>query len=51
MDLFSRRIIGWTVSDRLHRNLALAAMRQAFVIRRLDVGLNRPGFPEALILK
>ena len=30
MDLFSRRIIGWSVSDRLHRNLALAALRRAF---------------------
>ena len=39
MDLFSRRIIGWTVSDRLHRNLALAALRQAFAIRRPDPGL------------
>ncbi|WP_264812538.1 IS3 family transposase, partial [Gluconacetobacter sacchari] len=34
MDLFSRRIIGWAVSDRLHRDLALAALRRAFAIRR-----------------
>ena len=39
MDLFSRRIIGWAVSDRLHRNLALAALRQAFAIRRPKPGL------------
>lgn len=39
MDLFSRRIIGWTVSDRLHRNLAVAALRRAFAIRRPDPGL------------
>jgi putative transposase len=25
---------GWSVSDRLHRNLALAALRQAVAIRR-----------------
>ena len=30
VDFFSRRIIGWSVSDRLHRGLALAALRQAW---------------------
>jgi putative transposase len=35
----SRRIIGWLVSDRLHRNSALAARRQAFAIRRSEPGL------------
>jgi putative transposase len=39
MDLFSRRIIGWSVSDRLHRDLALAALRQALAIRRPTPGL------------
>ena len=39
MDLFSRRIIGWSVSDRLHRHLALAALRQALAIRRPQPGL------------
>ena len=39
MDLFSRRIIGWSVGDRLHRNLAMAALRRAFAIRRPDPGL------------
>lgn len=39
MDLFSRRIIGWAVSDRLHRDLALAALRRAFAIRRPEPGL------------
>ena len=39
MDLFSRRIIGWAVSDRLHRHLALAALRRAFAIRRPGPGL------------
>jgi putative transposase len=39
MDLFSRRIIGWAVSDRLHRKLAVAALRQAFAIRRPPAGL------------
>jgi hypothetical protein len=40
MDLFSRRIIGWAVSDRLRRHLALAALRQAFAIRRPCPGLT-----------
>jgi putative transposase len=39
MDLFSRRIIGWSVSDRLHRNSALAALRGAFAIRCPEPGL------------
>ena len=29
IDLFSRKIVGWAVGDRLHRDLALAALRKA----------------------
>lgn len=39
IDLFSRRVIGWSVSDRLHRSLALAALRRALAIRRPLPGL------------
>lgn len=39
IDLFSRRVIGWAVGDRLHRDLALAALRKALVIRRPPEGL------------
>ncbi len=39
IDLFSRRIIGWAVGDRLHRDLALAALRKALVMRRPPEGL------------
>ena len=39
VDFFSRRIIGWSVSDRLHRGLALAALRQALAIRLPKPGL------------
>jgi transposase InsO family protein len=39
MDLFSRRIIGWSVRDRLHRGLALTALRPALAIRRPKPGL------------
>jgi putative transposase len=39
MGLFSRRIIGWSVSDRLHRGLALTVLRQALAIRRPKPGL------------
>ena len=39
IDLFARRVAGWSTSDRLHRNLALAALRQAVVMRRLAAGL------------
>ena len=39
IDLFSRRVVGWSVGDRLHRSLALAALRQALAIRRPQAGL------------
>ena len=39
IDLFSRRVVGWSVSDRLHRSLALAALRRALAIRRPAPGL------------
>ncbi len=37
--LLSRRVIGWVVGDRLHRDLALAALRKALVMRRRPEGL------------
>jgi putative transposase len=39
LDLFARRVVGWAVSDRLHRELALEALRKALAIRRPDKGL------------
>jgi len=39
IDLFSRRVIGWAVGDRLHRDLALGALRKAVVMRRPPEGL------------
>lgn len=33
------RVIGWAVGDRLHRDLALAALRKALVMRRPPEGL------------
>ncbi len=39
IDLFARRIVGWAVGDRLHRDLALAALRKALVMRRPPEGL------------
>jgi len=39
IDLFSRRAIGWAVGDRLHRDLALPALRKALVMRRPPKGL------------
>lgn len=34
IDLFARRVVGWAVGDRLHRSLALAALRRALTMRR-----------------
>jgi len=40
IDLFARRVVGWAVSDRLHKELALAALRRALAIRRPPAGLT-----------
>jgi putative transposase len=37
IDLFARRVVGWAVSDRLHKELAL---RRALAIRRPPAGLT-----------
>src|SRR5215204_2122921 len=39
MDLFARRVVGWATGDRLHRELALAALRKALTMRRPAAGL------------
>lgn len=39
IDLFARRLIGWAVSDRLHKELALSALRRAVAVRRPAAGL------------
>lgn len=39
IDLFARRLVGWATSDRLHRDLALKALRTAIVMRRPGASL------------
>ena len=39
LDLFARRVVGWSVSDRLHQELALDALRKALALRRPPSGL------------
>ena len=39
IDLFARRVVGWATADRLHRNLALAALRKAITMRQPNKGL------------
>jgi putative transposase len=39
IDLFARRVVGWAVSDRLHKELALAALRRALAVRQPSAGL------------
>jgi transposase InsO family protein len=39
IDLFARRVVGWATGDRLHRELALAALRKALTMRRPAAGL------------
>ena len=39
MDLYSRRIVGWSMSRRINRHLTLDALRMALAYRRPDGGL------------
>ena len=39
LDLFSRKIIGWHLSDRMKRGLAMEALRRALVLRQPPAGL------------
>ncbi len=39
IDLYARRVVGWAVSDRLHKELALSALRRALAVRRPEAGL------------
>ena len=39
MDLYSRRIVGWSMQPRLHRSLVLDALKMAVRGRRPDSGL------------
>ena len=40
LDLFARRVVGWAVGDRLHKELALEALRKALSIRRPASGTD-----------
>ena len=37
--LFARRVVGWAAGDRLHKELALLALRRAVAVRRPSAGL------------
>ncbi len=39
LDLFSRRIVGWATSDRMKKDLALAALKRALSVRQPAAGL------------
>ena len=39
IDLFARRVVGWAASDRLHKELALLALRRAITKRCPSAGL------------
>ena len=39
LDLFSRKIVGWAISDRMKRGLAMEALRRAIALRQPDPGL------------
>jgi putative transposase len=39
IDLYSRRVVGWAVSDRMKKDLAITALRRSIAIRRPKPGL------------
>ena len=39
MDLYSRRIVGWSISNRMKQDLALRALQMAITLRCPDAGL------------
>lgn len=39
LDLYSRKIVGWSISDRMKRGLAMEALRRAIILRRPPAGL------------
>ena len=39
LDLFSRKIVGWHLSDRMKRGLAMEALRRAIILRQPPPGL------------
>lgn len=39
LDLYSRCVVGWAASDRLHKELVLTALRHALVVRQPPLGL------------
>ena len=39
LDLYSRKIVGWSISDRMKRDLAIDALRRAIILRQPPPGL------------
>ena len=39
IDLYARRVVGWAAGDRLHKELALTALRRALIMRKPATGL------------
>ena len=39
LDLYSRKIVGWAISDRMKRGLAMDALRRAIILRQPPAGL------------
>jgi transposase InsO family protein len=47
LDLYSRRVVGWAMSDRIDTELALSALRMVSSTRALELGWihHRPRLP------
>ena len=51
IDLFARRVVGWAAGDRLHKELALLALRRAVAVRCPSAGLFTRGPWQPILLR
>ncbi len=47
IDLFSRRVVGWAISNRMKQDLALRALNMAIHCPAADVYIRERGDPKA----
>ncbi len=51
LDLYSRKIVGWSMSDRMKRGLAMDALRRAIILRQPPPGLIHHSDSQPILLR
>lgn len=51
IDLFSRRVVGWAISNRMKQDLAVRALNMAIRCPAADVYIRERGDPQAARLR